>query len=123
MATPLPWRKTVLLDLFGGAIGLLLIGRAFDAQATIGVALGLALFVVTLFDVSARIVFFHTRIDMLHIEGDGLAQAGDLVLQSPHGLVEQILRASDDPGSVAFRAASELWAGCARHRNRRAGHN
>jgi hypothetical protein len=73
-----------------GAIGLLLVGRAFDAYPTIGIALGLALLAEAVFHRDARVVLFDIGIDMLDIVGHHLAQAGDLGLEGMHRLSEQL---------------------------------
>ena len=46
----------VLFFLFGRAIGLLLVGGAFDAQRAIGVYSELLIFLEALFDVGTRVV-------------------------------------------------------------------
>jgi hypothetical protein len=70
----------ILLDLFGRAIGLLLIGAALDTQLAVGVAAGLPRFVRAVFDVLARVVLFDPGVAMLDIEGDRFAQVRDFGL-------------------------------------------
>ena len=82
----------VFLFLGGGAIGLLLVGGAFDAQRAIGVACELLIFLEALFDVGTRVVLFDVGVDVGDIEGHGFAQARDFLTQSLDGGDEQGLQ-------------------------------
>jgi hypothetical protein len=66
--------------LFRGAIGLLLVGAALDAETAIRSTFGHASFVVTIFDGGALIVLLNPGVDVFDIEGDGFTQAGNLLL-------------------------------------------
>ncbi len=77
--------------LFGAAVGLLLIGGAFDAQRAVGITDGNARFVVAIGDGGTRIVLLDPGLEVLHVEGDGLAQARDLLDQRADGRSEQTL--------------------------------
>lgn len=66
--------------LFCRAIGLLLVGAAFHAEAAIRIAFRHAGLVVAIFDVGTLIVLLDPGLNMLHIESDGFTQAGDLCL-------------------------------------------
>lgn len=70
----------VLFFLGGGAIGLLLVAAAFDAELAVGIACQSLVFVIAVFDVDALIVFLHPGVDMLDIEGHRFAQSRDLFL-------------------------------------------
>ncbi|HEY1349812.1 MAG TPA: hypothetical protein VGF67_09330 [Ktedonobacteraceae bacterium] len=80
---------------FDGAIGLFLVGAALDAQAAIGIAFGLAGFVIAVFDIGPFIVLLHPGVDVFHIEGHCFAQTRDFVLESMHsGLEERLEQAA-----------------------------
>ena len=80
----------ILFDLFGGAIGLLLVGALLDTQTAIGITCGLLLFVIALRHVGARIVLTDMGIDVGDIKSHHLAQVGDFALERMHGLGEHI---------------------------------
>ena len=82
----------VFFALLGGAIGLFLVGAAFDADAAIGVATGLTLLAEAIFDRLAHVVLAHPGILVLHIDGHNLAQAWDFLLQGMHAGVEEVLQ-------------------------------
>ena len=63
----------VLFALPGGAIGVVLVGAAFDAHATIGVAMGLTLLAEAILDGLTQVVLAHPGILVFHIEGHDLA--------------------------------------------------
>jgi len=63
-----------------GAIGLLLIGTLFDADPAVGIACGLAIFAEAIEHGLALVVFFDPGVEVLHINGDDLAQARDFGL-------------------------------------------
>jgi hypothetical protein len=69
---------------------LLLVGRALDADVTIRVTCGLALFAIAILHRDARVVLFGIGIDVLHVIGDHLTQNGDLGLKGMHRLGEQV---------------------------------
>src|SRR5438128_749731 len=83
-------RRLSALGLFSVLTLPFFVGGAFDTQLAIGIALGLTVLVVAFFDVLARIVFLHIGVNMLHVEGDDLAQTRDFLLQSLHRLGKQI---------------------------------
>src|SRR6266487_4605211 len=89
LATPEP-APQILFDLFGGAIGLLLVGALLDPQTAIGITGGLAIFVVTLRYVGARIVLTDMGIDVGDIESHYLTHVGDFALERLQGLGEHI---------------------------------
>ncbi len=66
--------------LCGGAIGLLLVGTAFDAKPTIGVAGQPLRFVVAILDVDALVILFDPGVEVLDIESHRFAQPRDLCL-------------------------------------------
>ena len=72
------------------AVGLLLVGAGLDTDLALAVALGLAVLAETVLDVLARVVFAHPGVDVLHVVGDSLAQAGDLFEEGLHGGSEQL---------------------------------
>ena len=81
----------VLFDFLRGAVGLLLIGRALDAHATLRVIYGLALLAIEVTHRLARIVLAYPGIDVLDIEGHYFAQTGNVVLQGMHrGMQERL---------------------------------
>ena len=97
----------VLFDFLLGAIGLLLVGGAFDADATIGVTLGLAVFAIAVFHRDAWVVLFDIGIDVLDVVDHDLAQARDLGLERLHGLSEQLgkppaVQSAQDGVQVAY---------------------
>jgi hypothetical protein len=69
-----------------------LVGTACDTEAAIGIALWLARFVGAVGDVVSLIVLSHPGVDVRDIDGNGVAQTRDLVLESAHGGVEQSLQ-------------------------------
>src|SRR5437588_9651373 len=73
----------VFFALLGGAIGLLLVGAAFDAYTAIGVATGLTLFTEAIFDRLAEIVLTDPGILVLDIDGHDLSQPWDF-LEASH---------------------------------------
>ena len=74
----------VLLAFLLGAIRLLLVGGALDADFAVWVACGLTVFAVAIFDGDARVVFLDPGIDMLDIKGEHLPQARDFFLEPLH---------------------------------------
>lgn len=65
---------------FGRAIGEFLVGAALDAQFAVRIASQAFGFVIAFGDVGSLVVLFHPGIDVLHIEGDNLAETRDLLL-------------------------------------------
>ncbi len=96
----------VFFALLGGAIGLFLVGAAFDAHAAIGVATGLTLLAEAICDGLAQIVLTDPGILVLHIDGHDLAQAWDFFEASHARWRERGLADGGDPGCVVFRATS-----------------
>ncbi len=82
---------------FGGAIGLQLVGTLFDAETTIGIVLGLLVFLEAFQDVGAEVVLFHVGVDVLDIVGHDFSQARNFLLQGLHALLKQVRQQDVDP--------------------------
>ena len=81
----------ILFLFFDRAIGLLLIGGAFDAHVAVRVAFGLAVFAIAVFHRDPGIIFLDPGIEVLHVEGHRFAQAGDVLFESQHRGMQEIL--------------------------------
>ena len=77
---------------FRGAVSLLLIGGAFDTELAVGVASTGVRFVKAFREVDTRVVFTDPGVDMLDVEGDDLAESGNLFFEVADGGVEQGLQ-------------------------------
>ncbi len=110
----------IFLDLFGRAVGLLLIAAGLDAHAAIAITFGLAVLAETVLDVLARVVFAHPGINVLHVVGDGFAQAGDLLEQCLHGGGEQSFEHTVIERALLVGEPAGGFPRCAVHQSRRA---
>ncbi len=71
---------------------MLLIGTLFDADPAVGIACGLAIFAEAIEHGLALVVFFDPGVEVLHINGDDLAQARDFGLERVNSGMEQGLQ-------------------------------
>jgi hypothetical protein len=82
----------VFFFLFGGPIGLFLVGGAFDAQGAIRITGQRFGFVVAIGDVGPFIIFFDPGVDVFHVEGDHLAECRDLFFEIADGGMQKGLQ-------------------------------